>query len=224
MSIERGSEAHIRALEAEVAKWKARAEGEDDAPAPVAQGEPVGCIDPMCACRGGPAVACHDGEREKELVDLRDSLAFYKRRADALQQAQKRMRDPERTMVCDILANGCLLTPEGERYAAPAPVAQGEPVAWLYTLEYGKTVADKKVSLSQLNYPFGVCGADYLRSNDDGVSYVRQTPMYAAPAPVLTRDHVMSALALCPTDLPHPKRCEWIANKLNEATGQEGGK
>ena len=43
---------------------------------------------------------------------------------------------------------------------------------------------------------------------------------FVAPAPVLTRDHVMSALALCPTDLPHPKRCEWIANKLNEATGK----
>lgn len=31
---------------------------------------------------------------------------FYKRRCDALQQAQKEMRDPERQMVCDILANG----------------------------------------------------------------------------------------------------------------------
>lgn len=49
-------------------------------------------------------------------------------------------------------------------------------------------------------------------------------PLYAAPAPVeLTRDHVMSALALCPTDLSHPKRCEWIANELNKATGQKGG-
>ena len=44
MSIERGSEAHIRALEAEVAKWKARAEGEDDAPTPVVQGEPVATL------------------------------------------------------------------------------------------------------------------------------------------------------------------------------------
>jgi len=85
---------------------------------------PVYCTDKMCACRGGPCVTCPDGAREKELAELRDSLAFYKRRAEGLQQAQKRMRDPERTMVCDILANGGLLTPEGERYTAPAPVAQ----------------------------------------------------------------------------------------------------
>jgi hypothetical protein len=56
-----------------------------------------------------------------------------------------------------------------------------KPVAWMYTLEYGDTVANKKVSLSQLNYPFGVCGADYLRENSDGMSYVRQTLLYAQP-------------------------------------------
>lgn len=56
-----------------------------------------------------------------------------------------------------------------------------KPVAWMYTLEYGDTVADRKVSLNQLNYPFGVCGADYLRKNRDGISYVRQTPLYAKP-------------------------------------------
>ena len=57
------------------------------------------------------------------------------------------------------------------------------PSAWMYTLEYGGTIADTKVSLRQLNYPFGVCGADYLRENSDGISYVRQTPLYAHPAP-----------------------------------------
>lgn len=55
-----------------------------------------------------------------------------------------------------------------------------QPVAWMYTLEYGAAVADTKVSVRQLNYPFGVCGADYLAKNDDGVSYVRQTPLYKA--------------------------------------------
>ena len=34
---------------------------------------------------------------------------FYKRRHDELQGVQSKMRDPERTMVCDILANGHLL-------------------------------------------------------------------------------------------------------------------
>jgi len=32
-----------------------------------------------------------------------------------------------------------------------------------------------------LNYPFGVCGADYQAQNEDGVSYVRQTPLYTRP-------------------------------------------
>ena len=53
-----------------------------------------------------------------------------------------------------------------------------EPAAYLYTLEYGQTVADTKLSIQQLNYPFGVCGSDYLARNDEGVSYVRQTPLY----------------------------------------------
>jgi len=56
-----------------------------------------------------------------------------------------------------------------------------DPVAFLYTLEYGKTVVDKKVSIDQLNYPFGVCGADYQAKNEDGVSYVRQTFLYTHP-------------------------------------------
>lgn len=59
------------------------------------------------------------------------------------------------------------------------------PSAWMYTLEYGGTIADTKVSLRQLNYPFGVCGADYLRENSDGISYVRQTPLYTHPAPIV---------------------------------------
>ena len=38
-------------------------------------------------------------------------LDFYMRRVQAIQDAQMKMRDPERTMVCDILANGSLLHP-----------------------------------------------------------------------------------------------------------------
>jgi hypothetical protein len=65
--------------------------------------------------------------------------------------------------------------------------APTEPVAWKYTLEYGASIADTKVSTHQLRYPFGVCGADYSQANSDGVSYVRETPLYAAPAvPVST--------------------------------------
>ncbi len=65
--------------------------------------------------------------------------------------------------------------------AALALTDEQEPVAYLYTLEYGQSTYDKKVSIHQLNYPFGVCGADYLAKNDEGVSYVRQTKLYTAP-------------------------------------------
>lgn len=61
-------------------------------------------------------------EMQKQLSDALNSAEFYKRRVDALQKWQSKMRDPERTIVCDIIANGCTLEPEGDRYtAAPAP-------------------------------------------------------------------------------------------------------
>ena len=90
---------------------------------PAQQQEWVACRDEMCACRGGPCTSCPDGEREKELADMRDSRDFYKRRTDELQKAQSQMRDPERTMVCDILANGRLLVPAAGRYNTSPPAS-----------------------------------------------------------------------------------------------------
>lgn len=65
-----------------------------------------------------------------QLNDALDSLNFYKRRVEALQQWQSKMRDPERTIVCDIIANGCTLEPSGDRYKQPAQQSaeRGEPV------------------------------------------------------------------------------------------------
>lgn len=63
--------------------------------------------------------------------------------------------------------------------AAIAVAEKCEPVAWLYMLEYGTTTANRKVSIHQLRYPFGVCGSDYSHSNVDGISYIRETPLYA---------------------------------------------
>ena len=62
---------------------------------------------------GGDAMAALE-----ELQELRDTAAFYKRRCDALQAWQSSMRDPERTVVCDILANGFTLDQPfaGDRY------------------------------------------------------------------------------------------------------------
>ena len=58
-----------------------------------------------------------------EMIDrleaAESSVAWHQRRFMALQMHQKKMREPERTMVCDILANGELMHPTvaGDRYA-----------------------------------------------------------------------------------------------------------
>ena len=68
-------------------------------------------------------------ELEKQLRDALGSLDFYRRRVKVLQQWQSKMRDPERTIVCDILANGHTLEPAGDRYTPPAAQsAQRKPV------------------------------------------------------------------------------------------------
>lgn len=61
---------------------------------------------------------------EEQLAQARQSAEFYKRRCELLQAWQSTMRDPERTLVCDVLANGQLLYgPDGQpcsqRYARP---------------------------------------------------------------------------------------------------------
>jgi len=59
----------------------------------------------------------HLEELEKENEDLKSSKEWYASRCQLLQKVQKYMRDPERTIVCDILANNSLLPdPSGERY------------------------------------------------------------------------------------------------------------
>lgn len=42
----------------------------------------------------------------KEIEKLKASRDWYRKRVDLLQQEQSKMRDPERIIVCDILANG----------------------------------------------------------------------------------------------------------------------
>ena len=50
----------------------------------------------------------------RELIKEND---FYISRCELLQKVQKYMRDPERTIVCDIVANNSLLPdPSGVRY------------------------------------------------------------------------------------------------------------
>ncbi len=71
-----------------------------------------------------------------ELEDARQSLDFYRSRVQTLQRWQSKMRDPERTIVCDIIANGCTLEPAGGRYTVkPAQV----PPAWFDWMPKGAT-------------------------------------------------------------------------------------
>jgi hypothetical protein len=110
-------------------------------PAGIASASARGC---MCCGKvlsgmGGPGHwLCFDCLSSMELGDvasdlwqlerLRGQEKFNRRRLDLLQQAQRFMRDPERTMVCDILANVALLPDQsGERYAIKEGTdAQGE--------------------------------------------------------------------------------------------------
>lgn len=60
-------------------------------------------------------------QEKKERLRAADSKWWYKHRVDMLAEHQKRMRDPERTLVCDIIANGQLLPdPDGSRYGPNA--------------------------------------------------------------------------------------------------------
>ena len=58
-------------------------------------------------------------EMIERLEEAEASVAWHHRRWMALQMHQTKMREPERTMVCDILANGELMHPTvaGDRYA-----------------------------------------------------------------------------------------------------------
>ena len=58
-------------------------------------------------------------EMIERLEAAESAVAWHRRRWMALQMHQTKMREPERTMVCDILANGELMHPTvaGDRYA-----------------------------------------------------------------------------------------------------------
>lgn len=71
--------------------------------------------------------------------DIEQSRDWYKRRVDLLQEWQSKMRDPERTIVCDIIANG-LTMEEGGRYSIDKDTS-------LHA--YGKRIAENTLKLCQ---------------------------------------------------------------------------
>lgn len=52
------------------------------------------------------AAAVEAQNQQARIAELEDSVRFFAIRCEELQEIQSRMRDPERQMVCDILANG----------------------------------------------------------------------------------------------------------------------
>lgn len=68
-------------------------------------------------------------------AELVAEVAFYRRRCELLQQLQTGMQEPERTMVCDVLANGRLLEPAGSRYARPVETELAQLRAQVAQLE-----------------------------------------------------------------------------------------
>jgi len=64
---------------------------------------------------------------EAALRIISERVKAYDRKLRLLQTEQHRMRDPERTLLCDILANGQLLPdPQGSRYGQNVPTVATE--------------------------------------------------------------------------------------------------
>ncbi len=77
----------------------------------------------VIACDGLASDEVSDGFlclAPREVRSLARTAQFAMDRCNRLQTEQKRFRDPERTILCDILANGTLLPdPNGKRYGIP---------------------------------------------------------------------------------------------------------
>ena len=89
--------------------------------------EPSAQPEPLDPCEIGEAIdAAVEMIGRLELAEF--SMAWHRRRWMALQMHQTKMREPERTMVCDVLANGELMHPTvaGDRYAIKDAMEKSE--------------------------------------------------------------------------------------------------
>lgn len=77
----------------------------------------LGLVADIRAAVGDPEGKLMQDELVEHCRKLAHSADWNRRRVEMLSRLQKHMRDPERTLVCDILANGQLLPdPNGKRY------------------------------------------------------------------------------------------------------------
>ena len=81
----------------------------------------LGLVADIRAAVGYPKGKLMQDELVEHCRKLAHSADWNRRRVEMLSRLQKHMRDPERTLVCDILANGQLLPdPHGKRYGFEA--------------------------------------------------------------------------------------------------------
>jgi hypothetical protein len=77
----------------------------------------LGLLADIRAAVGDPTGKLMQDELVEHCRKLTHSADWNRRRVDMLSQMQKHMRDPERTLVCDVIANCQLLPdPTGKRY------------------------------------------------------------------------------------------------------------
>ena len=83
--------------------------------------KPVNPEELRARMRAGERIIGMQDELVEHCRKLAHSADWNRRRVEMLSRLQKHMRDPERTLVCDILANGQLLPdPHGKRYGFAA--------------------------------------------------------------------------------------------------------
>lgn len=113
----------------------------------------------------------------KDLADANDSAAWHKRRTSLLQRLQSTMQEPERTIVCDVLANGHLLQgpdgqPDKQRYAPQALTRPAVP-----EIDYPELIS---ACYRITKRPQGTPGCVHFKA---GAEWFRSVMLAAAPQP-----------------------------------------
>lgn len=109
-------------------------------------------------------------ELQKQLKRERRRADFYKQRCSLLEKHQSGMREPERTLVCDILANGMLLT-----------AADGTPLKSRYQTVTDPEIGAVQVRAYRLGYEAARC-AGLSEDTSIAAGLGRALEQYNAPS------------------------------------------
>lgn len=148
-----------------------------------------------------------------EMIDrlelAESSVAWHRRRWMALQMHQTKMREPERTMICDILANGELMHPTvaGDRYALPgaqpAPSLASNDVSLISEGKTQPAQSVKDVIIDDLQSQFDTEG---ITEHDSGDALIRLSDAIAA----VEDNFAQPAPSISPAALRHV--IQWLRN------------